>query len=36
VHIADGVVLRHDNHPIYRQDDQPGAGQPTTPAGVWR
>jgi putative ABC transport system ATP-binding protein len=36
VHIADGVVLRHDNHPIYRQDDQPGAGQPTTPAGVRR
>jgi len=36
VHIADGVVLRNDNQPIYRQDDQSGAGQPGMPAGVRR
>jgi hypothetical protein len=36
VHIADGLVLRNDNQPIFRQDDQPGAGQQATPAGVRR
>jgi putative ABC transport system ATP-binding protein len=36
VHIADGIVLRNDNQPIYRQDDQSGAGQPGLPAGVRR
>ncbi len=35
VHIADGLLFQHDQ-PIYRNDDQLGAGQPAAPAGVRR